>query len=47
MIQLLITILLAALGYWLCLALGLPAIVGLVVAILIVLGGWTGPRQWR
>jgi hypothetical protein len=39
MIQLLIAILVAALVYWLCLALGLPAIVGIVAAILVLIGG--------
>ena len=36
MIGILIGILLAALVYWLCLALGLPAIVGIVAAILVL-----------
>jgi hypothetical protein len=39
MIQLLIAILLAALAWWLCLALGLPGIVGIIAAILVLLGG--------
>jgi hypothetical protein len=39
MIAILIAILVAALVYWLCLALGLPAIVGIVAAILVLLGG--------
>ena len=39
MIQILIAILVAALVYWLCLALGLPAIVGIVAAILVLIGG--------
>lgn len=39
MIGVLIAILLAALVYWLCLALGLPAIVGIVAAILVLIGG--------
>ena len=39
MIQLLIAILVAALVYWLCLALGLPAIVGIVAAILVLISG--------
>lgn len=39
MIGILIAILLAALAYWLCLAVGLPAIVGLIAAILVLLGG--------
>lgn len=39
MIAVLIAILLAALVYWICLALGLPAIVGIIAAILVLLGG--------
>jgi hypothetical protein len=39
MIGILIAILIAALVYWLCLALGLPAIVGIVAAILVLVGG--------
>jgi hypothetical protein len=39
MIGILIAILVAALVYWLCLAVGLPAIVGLIAAILVLLGG--------
>lgn len=39
MVGTLIAILLAALVYALCLALGLPSIVGLVAAILVLLGG--------
>ena len=39
MIGILVAILIAALVYWLCLALGLPAIVGIVAAILVLLGG--------
>lgn len=45
MITLLIAILLAALAYWLCLALGLPAIIAIIAAILVLLGG-IGTR-WR
>jgi hypothetical protein len=37
MIGILIGILLAALVYWLCLAIGLPAIVGIVAAILVLI----------
>ena len=50
MINLLIAILLAALAWWICIALGLPAIVGIVAAILVLLGGvGTGgyARTWR
>jgi hypothetical protein len=39
MIGILIAILLAAIVYWICLALGLPAIVGIVAAILVLLSG--------
>jgi hypothetical protein len=39
MIGILIAILVAALVYWLCVALGLPAIVGIVAAILVLIGG--------
>lgn len=39
MVGTLIAILLAALVYALCLALGLPSIVGIVAAILVLLGG--------
>jgi len=39
MIGVLIAILLAALVYWLCLALGLPAVVGIVAAILVLISG--------
>jgi hypothetical protein len=39
MIGILVAVLIAALVYWLCVALGLPAIVGIVAAILVLLGG--------
>jgi hypothetical protein len=39
MIGILIAVLIAALVYWLCLALGLPAIVGIVAAVLVLIGG--------
>src|SRR4051812_49789759 len=39
MIGIVIAVLLAALVYWLCLMLGLPAIVGIVAAILVLLAG--------
>jgi len=51
MINLLIAILLAALAWWICVALGLPSIVGIVAAILVLLGGvgtgGIGARTWR
>ena len=39
MIGVLIAVLIAALVYWLCLALGLPAVVGIVAAILVLISG--------
>lgn len=39
MIGILIAILVAAVVYWICTALGLPAIVGLIAAILVLLAG--------
>ncbi|HWT94159.1 MAG TPA: hypothetical protein VN238_14230 [Solirubrobacteraceae bacterium] len=39
MIGMIIAILLAALAYALCVALGLPAIVGIVAAVLVLLAG--------
>jgi hypothetical protein len=39
MIGVLIAVLVAALVYWLCLALGLPAVVGIVAAILVLISG--------
>ena len=39
MIGILVAILVAAVVYWLCVALGLPPIVGIVAAILVLLGG--------
>ena len=53
MINLLITILVAILAYWLLVPLaGLPVIVGAVAAILVLLGGFGGlggygARTWR
>jgi hypothetical protein len=38
-IGILIAILFAALVYWVCTALGLPSIVGIIAAILVLLGG--------
>jgi hypothetical protein len=38
-IGILIAILVAALVYWLCVALGLPSIVGIIAAILVLLAG--------
>lgn len=40
LVGLVITILIAALAYALCSALGLPSVVGLIAAILVLLGGW-------
>ena len=39
MIGIVIAILVAALVYWLCLALGLPGIVAIIAAILVLLSG--------
>jgi hypothetical protein len=39
MIGILIAILVAALVYWVCLAVGLPAIVGIIAALLVLIGG--------
>ena len=39
MIGIVIAILVAALVYWLCLVLGLPSIVGIIAAILVLLAG--------
>jgi hypothetical protein len=38
-IGIVIAVLVAALVYWLCLVLGLPSIVGIIAAILVLLGG--------
>lgn len=46
MIAVLVAVLLAALVYWICLAVGLPAVVGVIAAILVLLGGVSSPR-WR
>ena len=39
MIGILIAVLIAALVYFLCVALGLPAIVGIIAAVLVLLAG--------
>ncbi|HSD77779.1 MAG TPA: hypothetical protein VLA98_10250 [Solirubrobacteraceae bacterium] len=39
MIGIIVAVLLAALVYWLCTALGLPVIVGVIAAILVLLAG--------
>jgi hypothetical protein len=39
MIGIVIAILIAALVYWLCTALGLPAIIAIIAAILVLLAG--------
>ena len=51
MISILIAVLFAALVYAICLALGLPAIVGLIAAVLVLLagvptGGYGFGRRW-
>lgn len=48
MIGVLIAVLVAALAYMLCVALGLPSIVGIVAAILVLVAGiGTGGAGWR
>jgi hypothetical protein len=48
MIGILLTVLVAALVYILCVALGLPAIIGIVAAILVLLAGFpTGAYYGR
>jgi hypothetical protein len=42
MVSVLVAVLIAALVYFLCTALGLPAIVGIVAAILVLLAGVPG-----
>lgn len=42
MIAILIAIVLAAVAYWICLALGLPALVALIAAALVLLAAWGG-----
>ena len=39
MIGIVIAILVAALVYWICLAVGLPSLVGIIAAILVLLAG--------
>lgn len=39
MIGILIAIILAAIVYWICVALGLPAIIGIVAALLVLISG--------
>lgn len=39
MIGIFIAIVLAALAYWVCIAIGLPAIVALIAAVLVLLSG--------
>jgi hypothetical protein len=39
MIGIILAVLLAALVYWLATALGLPAIVGIIAAVLVLIGG--------
>ncbi|HYF27936.1 MAG TPA: hypothetical protein VD931_19490 [Baekduia sp.] len=39
MIGIILAVLVAALVYWLCVAIGLPAIVGIVAAILVLVSG--------
>jgi hypothetical protein len=52
MVGILIAVLLAALVYYVCVLLGLPAIIAIIAAIVVLLvgigGGWygPGPRRW-
>ena len=39
MIGILIAIVLAAVAYWICMALGLPAIIALIAAVVVLLAG--------
>jgi hypothetical protein len=39
MVGILIAIVLAAVAYWICMALGLPAIIALIAAVLVLLAG--------
>ncbi|MGI9099420.1 MAG: hypothetical protein ACR2H2_13195 [Solirubrobacteraceae bacterium] len=48
MIGIIIAILLAALAYWLCLVIGLPSIVAIIAAVLVLLSGiGTGGYGYR
>jgi hypothetical protein len=40
MIAVIIAILLAALAYWLCLVVGLPVVVGVIAAVLVLLAAF-------
>jgi len=42
MISILIAILLAALAYWICVTLGLPVVIAVVAAVLVLLAGFGG-----
>jgi hypothetical protein len=50
MLGILVAVLLAALIYWLCVALGLPAMIGIVAAVLVLAAGIRsgayGARDW-
>lgn len=47
MISILIAILLAALAWWLCVALGLPTVIGLIAAILVLVAFIPATSGWR
>jgi hypothetical protein len=53
MIGILIAIIVAALAYWICLAVGLPGVVALIAAVLVLLVGvggggvYPGGSRWR
>lgn len=46
MIAVIVGILLAALVYWLCVALGLPVVVGVIAAILVLLAVASGAGRF-
>lgn len=50
MIGILLAIVLAAVVYWICVAIGLPFIVALIAAVLVLLAGFPvgayGGRRW-
>lgn len=47
MFTILIAVLLAALVYFLCAALGLPQVVAIIAAILVLLAAYSGPGYYR
>ncbi|MGI8632492.1 MAG: hypothetical protein ACR2NA_08105 [Solirubrobacterales bacterium] len=47
MISILVGILLAALAYFICIAIGLPSIVAIIAAILVLLASFPAGRRYR